>query len=64
MLTPWRKSAFPFYHCLKIESLKVTNDTLLAKSNGLFSTLISPDFLGALNSQREEFYGAPHKQLL
>ena len=44
--------------------MKVTNDTLLANSNGLFSTLISPDFLGALNSQHEEFYEAPRKQLL
>ena len=64
MLTPWRKSAFSFYHCLKIASMKVTNDTLLANSNALFSTLISPDFLGALNSWHEEFYEAPRKQLL
>ena len=50
MSSLWGKSAFPFYHCLKIALLKVTHDSPQAKSNSLFSKPIPPDFFRALNS--------------
>lgn len=58
MLTPWRKSAFSFYHCPKIALLKVANDTLWAKSQSFLNTGF-PAFLGSTLQSMQSFLKLP-----